>query len=181
MFLILKTKNYIFPILIAVAVILSAWLFSSVLIYLVISLVLFLIGNPLSNVIQKFKIGGKRINSGIAALATLIIMFSVFYLFFILILPPLIQQVSFMSDLNFYDVLHGILDQYPSFKYMFSQLGTEETMKATINEQFNSVFNFGNVSAILNNLISYLSGFIGGLFCVLFITFFLLKDQYTAS
>lgn len=83
-----------------------------------------------------------------------------------------------MSDLNFYDVLHDILEQYPSLKYLFSQLGTEETIKVTINEQFNAIFNFGTVSSIVNNLISYMSDFLGGLFCVLFITFFLLKDEY---
>lgn len=120
-------------------------------------------------------------NDGIAALLTLITLFGIFALFFILILPPLIDQVSFMSGLNFYDVLHGILNQYPSLKYLFSQLGSEETIKASMNEQFNSVFNFGNVSSTLNNLISYLSGFLGGLFCVAFITFFLLKDEYAVS
>lgn len=161
--------------------ILCAWLFSSVLIYLVVSLVLFLVGYPITSFIKKIKITGRKINDGIASFLTLVIMFGVFALFFILILPPLIQQVSFMSDLNFYDVLHGILDQYPSLKYLFSQLGTEETIKTTINEQFNSIFNFGTVSAIVNNLISYLSDFLGGLFCVLFITFFLLKDEYTVS
>jgi predicted PurR-regulated permease PerM len=163
------------------AVVLSAWLFSSVIIYLVISLVLFLVGYPLTSSIEKIKISGKKINDGIAAFLTLVIIFGVFSLFFILILPPLIEQVTFMSQLNFYDVLHGILDQYPSLKYLFSQLGSEETIKITINEQFNSVFNFGTVSTVVNNLISYLSGFIGGLFCVLFITFFLLKDEYTVS
>lgn len=144
-------------------------------------MVLFLVGNPLTAGIEKIKIGGKKINDGIAAILTLFIIVGVFSLFFVMVLPPLIQQITFMSDLNFYDVLHGILDQYPSLKYLFSQLGTEETMKATINEQFNSVFNFGTVSSILNNLISYLSGFLGGLFCVLFITFFLLKDEHAVS
>lgn len=158
-----------------------AWLFSSVLIYLVISLVLFLIGYPLTSAIEKIKIGGKKINDGIAAFITLVVVFGIISLFFTLILPPLIEQVSFMSELNFYDVLHRILEQYPSLKYLFSQLGSEETIKATINEQFDSVFNFGTVSAILNNLAGYLSSFLGGLFCVLFITFFLLKDEYAVS
>lgn len=162
-------------------VVLTAWLFSSVLIYLVISLVLFLIGYPLTAAIERIKIGGKKVNDGIAALLTLIIIFGVFTLFFILILPPLIQQVTFMSDLNFYDVLHGILDQYPSLNYLFSQLGSEENIKVAINEQFNSIFNFGTVSSIVNNLISYLTDFLGGLFCVLFITFFFLKDEFTVS
>lgn len=163
------------------SVLLCAWLFSTVLIYLVISLVLFLIGNPLTSAIEKISIRGKKIHDGITSFLTLAIIFGVFALFFTLILPPLVRQVSFMSELNFYDVLHGILNQYPSLGHLFSQLGSEETVKATINEQFNSVFNFGNVSSILNNLINYLSGFLGGLFCVSFITFFLLKDQYTVS
>lgn len=158
-----------------------AWFFSTILIYLVISLVLFLVGYPLTSSIEKVKIGGKKINDGIAAFVTLVVLFGIFTMFFYLILPPLIQQVSFMSDLNFYDVLHGILDQYPSLNYLFSQLGSEETLKASMNEQFESVFNFDNVSLILNNLVAYLSSFLGGLFCVLFITFFFLKDEHTVS
>ena len=177
----MKSKNYIFPLIIGLVILLSVWLFSTVLIYMVISLVLFLIGYPLTSAIEKIKIGGKKINDGIASFLTLVIIFGVFALFFILVLPPLLRQVSFMSALNFYDVLHGILDQYPDLKYLFSKLGSESTIQATINGQFNSVFNFGNVSSILNNLINYLSGFIGGLFCVSFITFFLLKDEFTVS
>ncbi len=146
-----------------------------------VSLVLFLVGYPLTATIEKIKIGGRKINDGIAALLTLVILYGIFALFFVLILPPLINQVSFMSGLNFYDVLHGILDQYPSLKYLFAQLGSDENIKTSINEQFNSVFNFGTVSSTLNNLISYLSSFLGGLFCVSFITFFLLKDEYTVS
>lgn len=157
------------------------WLFSTVVIYLGISLVLFLVGQPLINSLKKIQFKGKRVSGGIAALATLLIFAGIFNLFFFLILPPLIEQITFMTDLNFYDVLHGILEQYPSLKYLFSLLGTEESMKSAINEQVNSVFNFGTVSSIVNNLVGYLSSFLGGLFCVLFITFFLLKDQYAVS
>jgi predicted PurR-regulated permease PerM len=166
---------------VAIAVISIAWFFSTILIYLVVSLVLFLIGYPLTSSIEKIKIGGKKVNDSIAAVLTLMILSGIFALFFYLIVPPLVKQVSFMSDLNFYDVLHKILDQYPSLNYLFSQLGSEETLKATMNEQFNSVFNFGTVSMILNNLVAYLSSFVGGLFCVLFITFYFLKDEHTVS
>jgi predicted PurR-regulated permease PerM len=163
------------------AVILLAWLFSTVLIYLVISIVLFLVGFPLTSSIEKIKFGSKKVNDGIASLLTLVIMFCVFALFFALILPPLIDQVSFMSTLNFYDVLNSILEQHPDLKNMFLQLGSEEKIKNSITEQFNTVFNFGNITFIVNNLISYSSSFVGGLFCVLFITFYLLKDEYTVS
>lgn len=177
----LKPKNYIAYFLIAAGVILLAWLFSTILIYLVISIVLFLIGFPLTNSIEKVKIRGKHINDGIAALLTLVFMFCISGLFFALILPPLIQQVSFMSTLNFYDVLNGILEQYPTLKSIFLQFGSEENIQRSITEQFNNAFNFGNISYIVNNLVSYTSSFVGGLFCVLFITFYLLKDEFTVS
>jgi predicted PurR-regulated permease PerM len=167
--------------LILAAVILLAWLFSTVLIYIIISIVLFLVGFPLTSSIEKIKIGGKRMNDGIAAMLTLVIMFCVFSLFFALILPPLIQQVSFMSTLNFYDVLNSILDQYPTLKNICLEFGSEEKIQRSITEQFNNAFNFGNITFIVNNLVTYTSSFVGGLFCVLFITFYLLKDEYTVS
>lgn len=169
------------PVIIAAGIILAGWLFSSVVIYLVVSLVLFLVGHPLISTLKKIQIGRKRIGNGLASVITLLIIVSIFSLFFVLVLPPLVEQITFMTELNFYDVLHRILDQYPSLKHLFSQLGTEEGIKSAINEQFNSIFNFSTVTAVVNNLVSYLSSFLGGLFCVLFIAFFLLKDEYTVS
>lgn len=142
---------------------------------------LFLIGYPLTSRIEKIKIGGRKINDGLASVITLLVILCVLSSFFVMILPPLIEQISFMSTLNFYDVLHDILDQYPSLKNMLTKLGSEAALKAAVNEHFNSFFNFGNVSSFINNLFDYLATFLGGLFCVLFITFFLLKDENTVN
>ena len=177
----MKSKKYIIPIIILLLTGLGAWLFYKVLLYLVISLVLFLIGFPLTSRIERVKIGGKKINDGIASVITLLVILGVLTSFFIMILPPLIEQVSFMSTLNFYDVLHDILDQYPSLKTMLNKLGSESALKLAVNEHFSSAFNFGNVSSVINNLFDYLAAFLGGLFCVLFITFFLLKDENTVN
>ena len=120
-------------------------------------------------------------NDGLASAITLLFIFGTLCCFFSMILPPLIEQVSFMSTLNFYDVVHDILEQYPSLKSTVAKLGSEEALKTALNEKFNSAFNFGNVSVIINNLFAYLAAILGGLFCVMFITFFLLKDENTVN
>ncbi len=174
-------KNYILPISILVLVTLGVWVFWKVLLYLVVSLILFLIGSPLVSYIRKFKIGKKHVGDGIASAVTLAVIFAILSSFFILILPPLIAEVEFMSKLNFYDVIHNILNLYPALDTLVSKLGSEEALRIAINEQFNTIFNFDNVSFIVNNFFEYLAGFLGSLFCVLFITFFFLKDKRTVS
>lgn len=142
---------------------------------------LFLIGYPLTSLIERIKIKGKRINDGIAALITLLAFFTVFAAFFATVLPPFVQQIEFLSELNFYDVIEDILVQFPSAQNALNKIGDRETINAAINTQLNTLFNVQNLTAILNNIFGYLTTILGGVFCVLFITFYLLKDENTVS
>jgi predicted PurR-regulated permease PerM len=177
----LNIKNYIFPVTILVLITLGLWIFWKVLLYLIVSLVLFLIGSPLTARLKKIKIGKKGMSNALAATITLIAIFGLLCSVFVLILPPLIDQIDFMSKLNFYDVVHDILNLYPSLSGMLEKLGSEDALKTAINGQFETLFNFDNVSLMLNNVFSYLADILGGLFCVIFITFFFLKDKATVS
>jgi len=170
-------RNLILPILITAVVIALAYVFKTILLYLVISLVLFLIGLPITARIEKIKIKGKSLHSGLSSLLTLILLFGVFYLLFILIIPPLFREISFMSGLNFHEVFHNIINQFPEVKEALNNWGDINELKHTLNAQANTLFNFGTVTSTINHFLNYLGSFVSGLFCVIFITFFLLKDQ----
>lgn len=159
------------------AIVLFAVLFFKIVIYLVISLVLFLVFYPITYRIEKITLKGKKIPDGIAALLTLIFMICVFSGLFFLIIPPLVTEIDFLSTLNFYDVLHNILKQFPSIKALLLNFGSEDELKKDITVQFYTFANSTNIKEILNNIFKYIGTIIGGLFCVLFITFFLLKDE----
>lgn len=177
----MNVKNYILPFFVLLIVVFGVWIFWKVVIYLVISVVLFLIGSPLAGRISKAKIGSLKISGGFSAFLTLLIMAGIFCSFFMLILPPLTREIAFMARLNFYDVLHDILELYPSLKALVAKYGSESDLKAAISTQFSSNVDFGTVSVIINNVFDYLAAFVGGLFCVLFITFFFLKDELTVN
>lgn len=170
-------RKYLIPLLSLTAIVAFVYLFTNVFVYLIISMVLALIGLPFTQFLSGIKVWKIRINDALAALFTLALFFILIYLIGILLLPPLVSQITFLSKLNFHDVTYNILQYYPGLKNMLSQFGTEQQIMSTVNEQLNQLVNFKNLSAVLNNAISYAGSFLGGIFSVLFITFFFLKDE----
>jgi predicted PurR-regulated permease PerM len=126
---------------------------------------------------ENIKIWGRQIPDGISAALTLFLIAGVISLLFKMILPPLISQANLLSDLNFSDVLHNILAQFPSLEGALKSYGSEDELKTELSAQLNSFLNFSNVSLVVNDLFSYTSTILGGTLCVLFITFFFLKDE----
>jgi predicted PurR-regulated permease PerM len=172
----MSLKKYSIPIITLLATIVFVYLFTNVVIYLIISLVLALLGMPIVNIISKIKIGKFTVNDSIAALLTLCFFFGVLYVIGVTFLPPLISQITFLSNSNFHDVMDNVFIYYPSIKDSLSSLGSEDQIITSVVQQGNRFLNFQNVSSIFNNTISYTGSFLGGLFSVLFITFFFLKD-----
>ncbi len=173
----MKLKLNIWPIVGLLILIGMSFLFFKIFVFIAISVFLFLVGYPITYRIESIRIKKKKIPDSIAAVITLILLLAVFSLFFFLIFPPLIEQVNGLSVLNFYDVVQKVLQQFPSLKLLMLQLGTEDALKHTLETRVNSVMEFQNMSLIINNVFSYLGAILSGIFCVLFITFFFLKDE----
>lgn len=173
----MQIKKYTIPLLTLLAIVIFVYLFTNVFVYLVISAVLALIGAPITQFFTKLKIGKFKLNDGLSALLTLSLFFGVIYIIGIIFLPPLISQITFLSKLNFHDVAKDVLVYFPNLKQNLAKLGSEQQIMHSISSQTNKFLNFNNVSSILNNLFSYAGTFIGGMFSILFITFFFLKDE----
>ncbi len=170
-------KINIWRILGVISLLAVCYLFFNVIVYLTIALVLFLITYPITYRLEKIKLGTKKLPDTIAAIITILIIITVFVGLFFLIIPPLINEINLLSTLNFYDVLHNCLEQFPSIKNLLLKLGGEAELKKNMAAQATSITQQINVSSLLNNVTKYLGTFIGGTLCVLFITFFFLKDE----
>jgi predicted PurR-regulated permease PerM len=173
----MEIKKYVIPILTVLVAVGFIFVFTNVFIYLVISSILALLGMPIMNLITKIKIRNLKVNTSVAAILTLCLFFSLLYIGAMTFLPPLISQVSFLSDSNLKDVLHNITHYYPDLNKYMVYLGSEEQILNGISLQIGKFLNFENVSFVLNNTLSYTATLLGGLFSILFITFFFLKDE----
>lgn len=159
------------------AIIAFAILFFKIVIYLAISLILFLVGYPITYRLERIKIGKRKMPDSIAALLTILLIVSVLFGLFFLIIPPLATEIRFLSALNFYDVFHNILEQFPGIKNLLLKVGSEEDLKQNLSSQVSEYVNTKNISMVLNNTFQYFGTIFGGMLCTLFITFFLLKDE----
>lgn len=159
------------------ALLLFAIVFFKILIYLAIAFVLFLIGYPITYRLGKIKIGSKKLPDSLSALVTIVVILGVITGLFLLIVPPLANEIDFLYALNFYEVMHNLLDQFPLIKSLLLKFGTEEELQKSVSSQMNQFITANNVGLVLNNLFSYSGSILGGTLCVLFITFFLLKDE----
>ncbi len=173
----MKTRSYLWKIAGVVLLLLLAFIFFKIVIYIVISAILFLIGAPITNKMESIKIGGKRIPDALSAALTLFGIAMLVILLFKMIVPPLIVQADLLSNLNFYDVLQNILAQFPGLENTLKSFGNAADLKLALSAQLDSFLNMSNVSWIVDHIFSYTGTILGGTLCVLFITFFFLKDE----
>ena len=177
----MKNKAYLIPIVSLLTIVLFIWLFSKVVIYLLIALVLSLLAQPLVKFYSKIKYKNARLPNGIVAILTLISMGLGLAFMFKLFVPVLMAEVNFLSVLNFNDVLADIINQYPDFKSLLLNFGTEKEIGNSIVNELNNLMNLNNISSLFNGFISITASVVGGTLATLFITFFLLQDNQMAN
>ena|ERR1700741_2229464 len=173
----MKYKAYLIPVVSLLAIGLFVWLFSKVVIYLLIALVLSLLAQPLVKLFSRIKYKQYDLPDAVIAALSLFTMVGSLIFMFYLFVPVLIYEIKFLSTLSFTDVFTDIVDQFPRVKQLMLNFGTEKEISATIVTQLNSVMNFNNISSLLNGFASVGGSLLGGALAVMFITFFLLKDN----
>jgi len=159
----------------AVITVLSLILFffykiQSVLIYLIIAIVLSLIGRPIVDLLVK-KLKFPNI---VAVILTMIIFLFVILGIISMFIPLIKEQGHNISLLNTEELRDRILNLFKEMDLFFA------SRRINIFGEFKNIDLTSNISSIpslLNSLMSVVGTFSMGLFSVLFITFFFLKDS----
>ena len=84
------------------------WYFSSVVIYILVSAVLAIMGRPLVNWLVKQHIGKFTVPRWAAATITLLVIASLFLVFFSLFIPLIFSKINEFAQLDFSSVLASI-------------------------------------------------------------------------
>ena len=148
------------------------YLIQTVLIYLIISLILTLIGNPILDFFKR-KLKFKHL---FATIATLLIFVLIIVGFIMMFVPLIMEQGQNLSLLNTAEVEKDITKLISQISH-FLEGHNIDSKKLFKENDLTSKFNFSYVSDFLNVFLSALSSFGMGLASVLFITFFFLKDR----
>lgn len=145
---------------------------SSVIAYIAIAGVVSLIGRPIVLFLRK----KLKFNDTVAVIATMLLLIGILVGIIALFIPLIVQQGQNLSLLNI-EALQGNLEGL--YRQITEYLGvsSSEIEQSVKNSKILANFDFGFVPNFLNSFIGILGSLSIGLFSVLFIAFFFLKDS----
>ena len=166
----------IFSILLA----LSLWYFSGLVIYMIISLVLSLIGMPLVKKLRKIVIFRKRLPVSLAAGITLITELAILISIILIFIPIVKNQADIIDNIDNTRVSNGLLKAVKNTDKKLIEYGfidPAEPLEEIIEKQIDKVVNIATFSSLIKSALSLTGNFFMGLFTILFMTFFFLRDE----
>lgn len=157
------------------------WYFSSIVVYIIVAGVLSLIGHPLVELICKFKIGKFSIPRWTSALFTLLLILSVVAGIVILFVPLISNQANTIAGIDVNQVAEYHSDEITTLKQFLVDMQvmkSEERIVDILDSQITSWINIANFSNIVSGVASTTGSLFIGVFSVMFLAFFFLRDPY---
>ena len=157
------------------------WYFSEIIFFIFSSLFLSLIGKPLVIKLNKIRIRNFKFPSGLSAFITLILILSIFVLFFIIFIPILINEAKIISSINL-DTIVKIYQEpikhIENFLKQYNIISQDQTLLALFSEKIMKMLHLINFKDLISYTVTFAGSILISIFSILFITFFFLKDSH---
>lgn len=157
------------------------WYFRNVIIYILIAVVVSLISKPIMSLLKKVSIKGHRLPDWFLAAFTLIAVTVIIMAAITMIFPIVSGIIKGISLSSIENAAGQISVPLASFNEMlrntFPNLGPTFRIETTILADMQKMFDVSKVSSFIGTATSFLSSFGVGLFSVIFISFFFIKDD----
>lgn len=157
------------------------WYFRSVLIYIMAAVVVSLVAKPVMGGLQKIRIKGRKAPDWFLAALSLTIVLGLLLAVLILIVPIVsgivkgISLSSIESAAGQIAVPLGNLNEF--LRNSFPQLGENFRIEMVLIQELQKLFDVSIISSVIGSATSLLTSFGIGLFSVVFIGFFFIKDD----
>ena len=170
---------------VAAAIALAAgWYFRNVIIYVILAAVVSLLGKPVMNLLRHVKIRKKSMPDWLQAVLVIVFILSIFLVIFTQVIPVVVGIVQ-----NIFDNLSASDYSLPVDTYTasvnavnawmishFPQFGPDFRIESAIGSFLRKTFDLTSLSSLIEYIASFFVSFGVGIFSVVFISFFFIKD-----
>ena len=155
------------------------WYFRSVLIYIIAAFVISLIGQPVFRALKQITVKGKSAPDWLLSIFTLvsiILLLSLIVTEIIPIVSGIVRDAVAMNDSITFD--RDMLDRLNAWIYnMFPDVGRDFDVVDFLLGKLKAVTSFSGVSSLLGSVASAVASIAVGVFSIVFISFFFIKDE----
>lgn len=159
------------------------WYFRSVLIYILIAVVVSLVAKPIMKQLQRLNIKGKRLPDWFLAAFTLLTILVLFIALITMVVPIVSSIVKGISLSSIEQSARYVAEPLANFNEMlrqtFPKLGEGFRIEVAAVQELQKMFNPAIFSSVIGSAASAVTSFGIGLFSVVFISFFFIKDDDT--
>lgn len=158
-----------------------AWFFKIIVAYVLISGILSLIGQPLIDFLNRLEMRGRKMPSVLTALITLLSIIGVIVGAAAMFIPMVANEARRLSAISPNDVIKGIQGPLARAQELVDRftIGNDPVnVEAVAKQQLTGLFDVNAITSSLNYAVGVTGDVFIGVFAVLFITFFFLKDRH---
>lgn len=158
-----------------------AWYFSTIVVYILISLVFSFLGQPIASLLERIRFGKSRLPRNISAFLALMVILAGLLLLIGIFIPIVIYEARIISSINLDELKQFIREPLAQVNDLMRQYGLvqdQEVIENMIVAKLKSVLDFSVAGYFLANLLGMTTSLYLGIFSILFISFFLIKDEH---
>jgi len=160
----------------------ALWYFRNIVVYILVSGVLSIIGRPLVDLFCRIRIRKWYFPRAVSALLTLIIIWGVIILFFIIFIPLVSKQINYLSTIDSEKIVQIVDGPIKKIEELFKTINPDITNQISIKDYIGSkisdILNVELIQNFIGSILGILGNFAVAIFSITFITFFFLKDQH---
>ncbi|MBP3562906.1 MAG: AI-2E family transporter [Bacteroidales bacterium] len=159
----------------------ACWYFRNVLVYILVAVVVSLIAKPVVGLLRKIRIKGHKAPDWILAVISLIFVLGLLTSVVLGIVPivsGILKNISLVNIEQAARSLAGPLSDLNMFlRESFPALGNEFRLEVAVIQELQKLVNVSAFSSVLGSAASFVTSLGVGLFSVVFIGFFFIKDD----
>lgn len=162
----------------------AGWYFRNVIIYVILAAVVSLLGKPVMNLLRHVKIRKKSMPDWLQAVLVIVFILSIFLVIFTQVIPVVVGIVQKIFDNLSASDYSLPVDTYTASvnavnAWMishFPQFGPDFRIESAIGSFLRKTFDLTSLSSLIEYIASFFVSFGVGIFSVVFISFFFIKD-----
>ncbi|MGI6321453.1 MAG: AI-2E family transporter [Bacteroidales bacterium] len=156
------------------------WYFSNIVAYIFIATILALIAQPLVSILSNLHIGKIKMPHLAAVIIGMVSVMAIIVALFFIITPLVANQIKSISSISISSIDNSLGEYIVNFENFLKNYGvidSDTDLKSTVLHQVSALFSKIKISSFISNILNFIIDAFVGVFAVLFIMFFILRDN----
>ena len=157
------------------------WYFRNIIAYILAAGVISLIGRPVVDLLNGIRIWKFRFPRALSSLLTLLLLYGLLALFFVIFIPLVTRQIDALSGFDASSIVQGLRDQLDkidlAIRKVYKGMPADKTLYDIAVTTITNILNPASITDFAGNIVTVLRKMIVAFVAITFLAFFFLKDE----